>query len=574
MASTASKKNPVRRVIEVLRFEKAEISAIYFYAILAGLVQLSLPLGVQAIISFVLGGSISTSLVLLITGVIAGVFINGLLQVNGMKLIERIQQQLFVRYSFFYAHSLPRLDLRAVDGYYLPELVNRFFDTVSLQKGLAKLLLDIPLATIQIFFGLMLLSFYHPVFIFFGILLLLVLWAILRFTANRGIETSLLESDYKYRVADYLEDLARRVVTYKFARRPDLHLGRTDRLVAGYLGARTSHFRILVVQYWSLIAFKVLITATMLIVGALLLIDQQLNVGQFIAAEIVILTVIGSVEKLIVNLDNVYDVLTAVEKLSKVTDKPQDGDGTQDPPVGTAFGMRAVDLGLAFPASPKPALQGLTFSIQPGEKVCITGPAGSGKSTLLRVLAGVYTPTQGSLLLADIPLSQYNREKMRVRTGLMLQDQGLVRGTLLENITMGEDLNPAELARMEALATRLGLMEFIQKQPDGYTTELEPEGTHLSTRVVRQIALTRALLHNPALILLEEPWTDMRPESEAAVKEYLLRETGGATVVVTTCDTAFAMKCDRVIILDDGGLKAVGNPQELADILNPRDERN
>src|SRR4028119_1140603 len=134
MASTISSKNPVRRVIEVLRFEKQEISAIYFYAVLAGLVQLSLPLGVQAIISFVLGGSISTSLVLLIGGVIAGVFLNGLLQVNGMKLIERIQQQLFVRYSFLYAHTVPRLDLKSVDGYYLPELVNRFFDTVSLQK--------------------------------------------------------------------------------------------------------------------------------------------------------------------------------------------------------------------------------------------------------------------------------------------------------------------------------------------------------------------------------------------------------------------------------------------------------
>ena len=155
------KTQAIKRILDILRFEKKEISAIYFYAIFSGLVQLSLPLGIQSIISFVVGGAISTSLVLLIIFVVAGVFITGLLQVNQMKIIEKIQQQLFVRYSFLYSYNLPKLNLSSVDRYYLPELVNRFFDTVSLQKSLAKLMLDIPLATIQILFGLILLSFYH-----------------------------------------------------------------------------------------------------------------------------------------------------------------------------------------------------------------------------------------------------------------------------------------------------------------------------------------------------------------------------------------------------------------------------
>jgi ABC-type bacteriocin/lantibiotic exporter with double-glycine peptidase domain len=537
MAPTLPNRNPIRRVIEVLRFEKQEISAIYFYAVLAGLVQLSLPLGVQAIISFVLGGSISTSLVLLIAGVIAGVFLNGLLQVNGMKLIERIQQQLFVRYSFLYAHTVPRLDLKSVDGYYLPELVNRFFDTVALQKGLSKLLLDVPLASIQILFGLTLLSFYHPVFIFFGLVLLLVLWGILRLTANRGIETSLQESEYKYRVAGFLQTLARKVVAYKYARNPALQLGRTDR---------------------------------MLIVGALLLVNQQLNVGQFIAAEIVILTVINSVEKLIINLDNVYDVLTAVEKLGKVIDKPQEGNGAQASPISSGFPVRAVDVAFKFPSSTKPVLQDLTFSILPGEKVCIAGATGSGKSTLMRLLAGIYSPTEGSLLLSDVPLQHYDTTQLRSRIGLMLEGQGLVAGTLLENLGMGESLTPSDLSQLEPLTDAIGLKAFIHSHPSGYNMELEPEGTHLSARTTRQIALFRALLHKPALLLLEEPWADLAGATAKNIQDYLLRGTDGATVVVATNDIDFTMQCDKVIILEKGRLKAVGTPAEAAHLLQLR----
>ncbi|MFZ4058290.1 MAG: ABC transporter ATP-binding protein, partial [Ferruginibacter sp.] len=161
-ASTEKKMNALQRIFKVFKLDKSEISSIYFYAILSGLIQLSLPLGIQSIISFVLGGSISTSLVILIFLVVTGVFIAGLLQVNQMRLIEKVQQKIFVRYSFEFADRIPKLNLHEVDSYYLPELVNRFFDTISLQKGISKLLLDIPAASIQILFGLILLSFYHP----------------------------------------------------------------------------------------------------------------------------------------------------------------------------------------------------------------------------------------------------------------------------------------------------------------------------------------------------------------------------------------------------------------------------
>jgi ABC-type bacteriocin/lantibiotic exporter with double-glycine peptidase domain len=125
-----------KKLFTLLRLEKKDISTIYVYALLAGLVGFATPLGIQTIISFVLAGALSTSIVVLIVLVVIAVFIGGLLQVRQMQLIEKIQQKIFVRYSLEFANRLPRLDIEKMSNYYLPELVNRFFDTASLQKGM------------------------------------------------------------------------------------------------------------------------------------------------------------------------------------------------------------------------------------------------------------------------------------------------------------------------------------------------------------------------------------------------------------------------------------------------------
>jgi ABC-type bacteriocin/lantibiotic exporter with double-glycine peptidase domain len=548
-------KNPVSRVFQVLKLDKREIWSVYFYAILSGLINLSLPLGIQAIISFVLGGSISTSLVILIILVVAGVFITGLVQVNQMKIIEKVQQKMFVRYSFEYAYRIPRLDLKSVDQYYLPELVNRFFDTVSLQKGISKLLLDIPAATIQIIFGLLLLSFYHPVFIVFSFLLVAIVFFILYYSGNRGLETSLRESDYKYGVAGWIEELARVVRSFKFSKLTSLNLRRTDELVSGYLDARTSHFRILIFQYWSLVGFKVLITAAMLIVGSALLISQQLNLGQFIAAEIVILLVLNSVEKLIMNLDKVYDVLTSVEKLGKVTDKPIDPEG-EVLMMKTNKGMKIQANHLSFSFDDKKVIDDVSFEVAPGKKIAVMGADGSGKSTLLRLLSGVFPSFDGGLLADDIPLRNYLGDSYREQTGILLQEQDIFHGTLLENITMGDE--HARPEQVMALATSIGLNDFLQTQEDGFATMLDPVGKRLSRSVIQKILLLRALLNHPRLLLLEEPWRGLEGESRLRIQEYLIDDCPGATVIVESNDETFARRADDVMIFELGKLKYFG----------------
>ena len=558
--------NPVRRIMQVIKLEKNEISSVYFYAILNGLIQLSLPLGIQAIISFVLGGTISTSLVIMIALVVLGVFINGLLNVNQMRLIEKVQQKIFVRYSFEFAERIPRINLQSVDSYYMPELVNRFFDTVTLQKGISKLMLDIPAASIQIIFGLLLLSFYHPVFIFFGLILVLITYLILRFTSAKGMESSLRESDYKYGVAAWLEEMARVIKSFKFSRNNSLNIQRTDKLVVGYLTYRTIHFKILQWQYWSLISFKVVITAAMLIVGSILLVNQQLNIGQFIAAEIIIITVINSIEKIIVNLDTVYDVLTSVEKLGKITDKPLEDDGTIDLPVenaGLAVEMNNVHFN--YDDETLPVLNNINFTINSNEKVCIMGATGSGKSTLLRLMSGAYNNFHGNIFINGIQLSNYRLDSLRMQTGILLSQQDIFQGTLLENITMGNNnISPQHVIR---LAEKVGLKVFFAELNDGLNTNIDPAGKRLSRNIVQKILLLRALVNHPRLILLEEPFDGISEAARTSVINYLLNETGQQTILISCNDENFAAKCDKVIYLEKGKVKAVGKWDEIKNIV-------
>ncbi len=543
------------KLLEVLKFERAEISSIYFYAIIAGVVQLSLPLGIQSIISFVLGGAISTSMIILITLVIAGVLVAGLLQVNQMKLIEKIQQQLFVRYAFRYADTIPKLNLQDVDNYYLPEMVNRFFDTVSLQKGISKILLDIPAASIQIVFGLILLSFYHPVFIFFGLLLLIVLYLILITTGNKGLQTSLEESNYKYKVAGYLQEIARVITTFKFSRDSSLHINKTDEYVSGYLQSRTAHFKILLFQYWTLIVFKLLIISAMLIVGAVLLVDQQINVGQFIASEIVILMIIGSVEKLIVSMDNIYDVLTSVEKINKILEKPEERVGQlhlQKSKKG--FSIEAKDVSFGY-SSEKLILKHLSFSIPAGSKVCITGANSAGKSTLIRLLSGAYQTFEGSILINEIPIGNYDIRSVRANVGVLLSIQEIFQGTIKENICIGD--NAISYERMDHLAKITGLKQFVDSHNEGYEMEIKPIGNHLPDRIVKKILLVRALIHEPQLLLLEEPWLGLEEQYTQQIQQYLLDRLAENTVLIVTNDEAFASRCDVVITMDKGVIKSI-----------------
>ena len=238
-------KESINKFFKLIRLEKREVTAIYFYAILSGLIQLSLPLGIQTIINFSQAaagiGNLPVSIVLLIIIVLIGILVSGILQVNQMKIVEKIEQSIFTRFSLEFAHKIPKIESSELYKNHLPELMNRFFEIVNLQKGLSKILLDIPLAVIQIVFGLVLLSFYNTTFIVLGLLLILLLFFIFKYTTKKGLIASYNESENKYEVASWLEEIARSYKTFKISSQNNFHLKKTDELVKDYLVSKTKH---------------------------------------------------------------------------------------------------------------------------------------------------------------------------------------------------------------------------------------------------------------------------------------------------------------------------------------------
>ncbi|HPI11911.1 MAG TPA: ABC transporter transmembrane domain-containing protein, partial [Catalimonadaceae bacterium] len=307
--------SPFKRLMRLLGNEKKDIGYIYVYAMVIGLISLSLPIGIQSIINLISSGQFFNSVVVLISLVIVGVMISGGLQIMQMTLVEILQRRIFAKASFELAYRIPRIKMESLSGFYPPELMNRFFEIVNIQKGLPKLLIDISAATLQIVFGLLLLSFYHPFFVIFSGFLVGMVYLIFHFTGNKGLETSLKESKYKYKIAQWFEELARTLSTFKLAGTTNLPLEKTDQYVNNYLNYRKKHFGILVVQYGNVLAFKTLITAGILILGTILVVDRQITLGQFVASELVIIIVVSALEKIILNIDVVYDLLTGVEKL-------------------------------------------------------------------------------------------------------------------------------------------------------------------------------------------------------------------------------------------------------------------
>ncbi len=312
---------PWQRLVGMLRNERTTINYIFIYALLNGAIGLSLPLGVTAIFNMLSNGAMFSSTYILIGVVLIGVVIGGLLLIAQLTLVEAIEQKIFARASVEFAYRLPRIKKKELEGTNPPELVNRFFDVITIQKGLGKLLIDIMAAVVQILFSAILLSFYHPVFIGFGMLTILVIGSLFLLYYREGVQTSLEESAHKYELVAYLEDVAGVLDEHRETEQNKAAVTRrTDHITAQYLRARNSHFRVLRKFFAGSVVLRFLLMGSLLLLGAFFVVNRQMTLGQFVAAEVIIVQISYAVEKFLTSLDTIFDMVTGSEKLAAVTD--------------------------------------------------------------------------------------------------------------------------------------------------------------------------------------------------------------------------------------------------------------
>lgn len=544
---------PWRRFVGLLQLERRAILQVFYYAIFSGLVALSLPLGIQAIVNLIQGAQISTSWIVLVALVTLGVAFSGALKLMQLRIIENIQQKIFTRASFEFTYRFPKIKMDQLYNAYPPELANRFFDTLSVQKGLSKILIDVPTAILEILFALILLSFYHPFFIVFGLLLIVLIYVVFKFTASNGLKTSLKESKHKYKVAHWIQEVARTMGSFKISGKTNLALAKNDLLVSSYLDARESHFKVLLLQFVKMIGFKVVVTAALLIIGGLLVLNQEMNIGQFVAAEIIILLVIASVEKLILGLDSIYDVLTSIEKIGQVVDMDLENQEGEHIQLKDDFKVELQNLGMQTPDGEMQLLQNINLIINAKSRILIYGSNGSGKSSLLRTIAGLLEPTEGKLFINERNISSVNLNSYRKYLGLSLLEETPFEGTIRDNVTFGD----AAILDDEIYQTfkDLDLIDFLKEQPNGLNTIIYPEGKQLSYTLSRKLILARAILKKPRLLILEDPLNQMAQEEAMNIIQLLTNPKNNWGLVVvsrnhdweTYCKECYEMKSGKII---------------------------
>lgn len=555
--------DPLRRFFRLLSTERKDILYILFYSVVIGLTGLILPVGIQNTVQLVSGGVFFSSIYVLIAAVIFGVLFTGVLQIIQITLVEYLQRRVFSKAALEFAFRIPRIRMESILNNYAPELVNRFFDVITLQKGLPKLLIDLTSSVIQIIFGMILLSLYHPFFIFFSIVLILILFMIFWFTAPGGLKSSINESKYKYKVAQWLEELARAINSFKLAGNTDLPIRKADNTVNNYLKYRKAHFKVLLTQFSFIVFFKTAVTASLLILGTILVINREITLGQFVAAEVVIILILNAVEKSITYMDVVYDLLTAVDKVAQVTDLPLEKAGGIDFPRITPHGyaIQLKDVSYRYPHSNTNALWNINLDIRSGEKICFSGPGNSGKTTLTNVIAGFHSDYQGVATINNYSLRDLDVRHLRDRMAKNISPEDLFDGTILENITLGSATRTVEDA-INAIR-KVNLEDEVNRLPEGLSTHLVSGGKGFSSSFIHKLILARCLAKKPALIILNDFFSSLKRQEKLHLLQSVISSDARWTLIAVSNDPLVMAACDRVILLNEGKVTDQGHFNDL-----------
>ncbi|MFN3851520.1 MAG: peptidase domain-containing ABC transporter [Spirosomataceae bacterium] len=555
---------PVQRLIRMLNAERKDIIAIYVYAILIGVIGLAMPLGIQAIIGLVSGGLVFSSVYLLISLVIVALVISGVMQIMQITLVEYLQERLFAKAAFEFTYRIPRIKAESLLKYYPPELMNRFFDILTVQKSLPKFLIDITAALIQIIFGMILLAAYHPLFIAFAVFTFILVFGIIRVFSPRSLDASITKSKYKYKIAQWLQDMARTLYAFKVSGNTNLPMQKMEKHVNGYLKYRKKYFNTLLILFYNAVFFKALVTGGLLVLGTYLVIDRQITLGQFVASEIVIVLVVGAVEKILLTMDSVFDLLTAVDKLGHITDLPLDrefGAVSHLKLSDEALNVSVKNLKYKFKDANRYILDDISFEFKPHESICLTGSNGSGKETLLNVLAGILTSYEGYIAYNGISLRDIELKHLHESVERNISSDGIFDGTLVENITMARPR--VRISDVYWVLEKLNLADTIGKLQDGLNTQMVSGGRRFSTSFASKITLARCLVNKPKFLLLSNFFEHFDKNEKLRLMAFLTDKSSPWTLLTVSNDPVVMASCDKVLVMDKGKIVMTGSYEEL-----------
>lgn len=489
---------PFQRLRHLLGPERRDLAAVVVFAAAVAVLSLATPIAVESLVNTVAFGVLIWPVVMIAGVLVACLGLAAAIRAMQVYVVECLQRRLFVRVVADYAERFPRLRLDSFDRQYGPELANRFFDVLNVQKTLATLLLDGVSLVVTTVVGMVVLAFYHPFLLGFDVALLLMIAFILFVLGWRGVRTSMHESHTKYDTAAWLQELLRCPRGFKFAGGPRLALARSDALAAEYIAARKAHFAVVWRQTVFSLGLQVVAGTALLGLGGYLVINRQLTLGQLVAAELIVALVVASVSKLGKYAETYYDLLAGAEKVGIATDLPLERAGGEPLPAGPGgIGVRV--RGVDRVAHRTVPLTG-EWHVAANEHVAVVGAPGSGKTTLFEVICGLRDPATGTVELDGVNVRNLALDDLREHVAL-IESADVFSGSVLDNVRVGRDeMSPADVrAALEAV----GLLEAAHALPHGLDTQLTPSGAPFSATQAVRLTIARAIAGRPRLLILD-----------------------------------------------------------------------
>jgi putative ABC transport system ATP-binding protein len=542
--------SPERRFFRLLKAERGDIITLLIFSIFAGLLYLAAPLAVDAVVSNLAFGGQSQPFVQAL--VILGIALFGALAlqaiISGFQyyISDIIQRRIFVRTASDLAYRLPRVKAEALGQVHAPELVNRFLDVVTAQKSTSLLLLDGINLVFGSLIGMLLLALFHPVLLLF-VAVLLTLIVLFTWLLGRGaVDTSIAESRMKYDLVNWFEMIAAYPFLFKGPGGYALAYDRANQLATEYVMRRGGHFRIVMRQVVGLLVLSVLASAALLVLGGWLVFSQQITLGQLVASELIMGSIVTALAKMGKKLEAWYDAMAAMDKLGHIFDlEIEREDGEQPAPSTRGAEIRACELSFGY-VDGAPLFEKRNFNVLPGEYIAFVGPHGCGASSLLDILFGLRQPTEGHVSIDGLDLRSWYLEELRQSVQLLRRDE-IVEATIVENLRLGRDT--IGMDEIRAALERVGLLDDLLHRPEGLNLRLKIGGAPLSGNQRTRLLLARALVQRPRLLLIDELLDGLDAKSFEQLCAAILDKSLPWTVILTTRDHDVTRKCDQIIEL-------------------------
>jgi ABC-type bacteriocin/lantibiotic exporter with double-glycine peptidase domain len=537
---------PTKRLLRLMALERESLSVLVIYGVAVGVLSLAAPLGVQALVSALAFTGLRQPLVILALLVLAGLGFASVLRALQWAAAERIQQRVFVRASFDIARKLAHVRPTGRGGRQTQELVNRFLEVATLQKGAASLLVDGVYIVLQAVVGSIVLAFYHPLLAAYASILVLVVTAVVVSSSRAGATTAIAECQTKYDLMAWFEEMATEATAFRSRHGEAFAVARAKELTEKYLAARGKHFRIVYRQGVTFFALQALSTAGLLGVGGFLVLGGKITLGQLIASELIVSVVTDAFSKFGKYLESYYDVIAAIDKVGYLTDLPLEREeGEALAKVAHESRRLLQTKAISLTRGGREIFRDISLDLGPADRVAILGPNGSGKSAIMDVLWALEHATRGTVEFCGFPMQDLDLRELRNDIALVRGEQ-LFEGNISENLRLGR--TEVGLSEMRAALEAVGLWARVSNLADGMATPCHQAA--FSQGEVRRLLLARAIVRPPRLLLLDGILDGIDAESRTALARGVLGPQAPWAVLLATHDPLVADMASKVIVLE------------------------